>query len=162
MASNNHMATLNENSMEKPVERFTVRRPGKIEVIEEKQKDKKQTSVGLALVKWISTILMFLLTLSCLVASKITVISIAQTLNSSDKGEKRDTSLNPDVAYVMIILIMLIPNFISFLRTFASSAFSITDMWPSKKSFFFVSVLLLIINYYKMIAMYIVQSLNPQ
>lgn len=138
-SSHNHLATFREMDEEIPKEKFTVKKLAKVDVIEDTQKEKKETTVALALVKWISTIIIFAAVLTCLVGSKLTLISISQNLNSSDH-EITDTSDLPDIAFVMIILIMVIPNVISFIRMLIISAFSSVDMWPSKKSFFFVSI----------------------
>jgi len=51
-------------------DRFTVKQLPKVEVIESQKKERSQTSVCLAVVKWIITIIMFCVTLFCLVARR--------------------------------------------------------------------------------------------
>lgn len=141
MDSTNYLAELAESQSEKPEERFTVKRTSRIEIIESKEKEKqtgKQTSVGLAIIKWIATIVIFLLTVISLVSSKVTLISIGQFMrpaNFTGKTVKcNGKECTSDIAFAMIVWILLIPNMFSFFRTFGSSAFSNSALWPSKKS----------------------------
>jgi len=145
MNSTNFLATLNEMA-DKPAEKFTVKRSPKIEIIENEEKKKtfgKETSVSLAIMKWIATIIMFLLTLGSLVASKVTVISIGQNMRpanfSAEDTKCQGNNCTADIAFTMMVYILLIPNIISFCRTFFNSAFSSSEFWPSLKSVLFVS-----------------------
>ncbi|XP_057290350.1 uncharacterized protein LOC130613049 [Hydractinia symbiolongicarpus] len=123
-------------------QKFTVKTKSKIERIEENRKTDSQTSVCLALVKWIVTILMFLMTLSCLVASKMSIISIAIRLRPASFNKTTSTNCLPnnnceaETAFVMITLLITIPQVISLLRAIRNSAFSKTELWPSKFSIF--------------------------
>ena len=153
MNSTNFLADLKESMTEKPPERFTVKTISKIEQIEIDEKDVstgKETSVVLAIMKWFATIFMFILTMFTLVASKVTVISIGQNMrpvningnNTECKGEE----CRSDIAFTMMICILVIPNVITFARTFFNSAFSSSEFWPSCKSVVFVSIYIFFIN----------------
>ena len=125
-----------ENNMdikEKSVQerKFTVQSEPKINIIEGQSKKKEKSWTFVVAVKWVSTFFMFSATLFCLVASKLSLVSISQRLND---GNNKD---NP-VAFVMLMLIMMIPQFLGFLRSLASSAFSSKEYWPSKAAVFWV------------------------
>ena len=119
--------------MEKKVQekRFTVQSEPKINIIEAQSRKGKKSWACLVLFKWVFTLFMFSATLFCLLASKLSLVSISQRLND---GNNRD---NP-VAFVMLMLIMMIPQFLAFLRSLASSAFSSKEYWPSKMAVFWV------------------------
>ena len=148
MNSTNLLANLAESKMEKSPERFTVKSTAKIEKIQKQEKEVatgKETSVWLAIMKWFATIVMFLMTTFFLVASKVTVISIGQIMRpvktSANSTSCEGGNCRSDIAFTMMIYIMVIPNLISFARTFFSSAFSSSEFWPSCSSVMWVSVL---------------------
>ena len=133
--------------VEKAPERFTVKGTAKIEKIQKKEKEVatgKETSVWLAIMKWIATIIMFLLTTFFLVASKVTVISIGQNMRPVEFNSNSTTceggNCRSDIAFTMMVYILIVPNLISFGRTLFSSAFSSSEFRPSCRSVMLVSV----------------------
>ena len=124
---------------------FTVQSAPKIEIIEEKaNKKKSRTSIWLSLLKWIFTLVMFSATLGCLVMSKVALISVGIHLKN---GTARRTTApsnetipfkdhSADVSFTMMILFMLIPHAISFLRAFIDPT---TGKWPTWKTIAWVS-----------------------
>ena len=118
--------------MEKSVQerKFTVQSEPKINIIESQSKKKEKSWTFVVVVKWVSTLFMFSATLFCLVASKLSLVSISQRLNDDKKEDNH-------VAFVMLILIMMVPQVLAFFRSLASSAFSSKEYWPSKMAVFF-------------------------
>ena len=128
---------------------YTVSRPPRIETMEKKKGEVgDRTSVCLSLFKWVVTIIMFSATLTSLVASKLSLISIGHHLKNGTLrselhgGGGGEGDFDADVAFTMIVLFMLIPHVVSFLRTFSSSAFSREELWPSRKSIVWVCYIL--------------------
>ena len=121
------------DTMEKSVleRKFTVQSEPKINIIESQSKKKEKSWAFVVVVKWVSTLFMFSATLFCLVASKLSLVSVSQRLND-------DNATDNPVAFVMLILIMMIPQFLAFLRSLARSAFSSKEYWPSKTAVFWV------------------------
>ena len=118
--------------MERSVQerKFTVQSEPKINIIESQSKKKEKSWTFVVVVKWVSTLFMFSATLFCLVASKLSLVSISQRLNDDKKEDNH-------VAFVMLILIMMVPQVLAFFRSLASSAFSSKEYWPSKMAVFF-------------------------
>lgn len=135
-------------------EKFTVKCKSKSEcIVEDKRASIEKPSIFLSLFKWIFTICMFFIILLCLILSKLCFISIGQQLgngtfrsglfvNFQVKGNEEN--YNSDVAFTMVLFLMLIPHGISFMRSFAKSAFSTFEPWPSRKSIVWVSFSLLV------------------
>ena len=145
MNSTNFLANLTESMTEKAPEKFTVKRTPKIDKISKKEKEAatgKETSVGLAVIKWFATIFMFCLTLFSLVSSKVTLISIGQNMKpvnvSAEDIKSEGETHRSDIAFTMMVLILIIPNSISFVRALFS-IFSSSEIWPSCKSVIYVS-----------------------
>ena len=120
------MGTMEQSAEEK---KFTVQSEIKIIESHNKKKEKKSWAF-VVVVKWFSTLFMFSAILFCLVASKLSLVLISQRLNDYKKGDD-------SVAFLMLILIMMIPQFLAFFRSLASSAFSSKEYWPSKMAVFF-------------------------
>ena len=120
------------DTMERSVQerKFTVQSEPKINIIESQSKKKEKSWTFVVVVKWVSTLFMFSATLFCLVASKLSLVSISQRLNDDKKEDNH-------VAFVMLILIMMVPQVLAFFRSLASSAFSSKEYWPSKMAVFF-------------------------
>ena len=138
-----------------PTEEFTVESKPKVEII--KGKTKQNTSICLSMFKWVVTFLIFCTILVSLVVSKLSLISLGQRLNhpnistnstlTSSSLDGAVTSYDADVAYTMIILFMMIPHLISFIRAFCKSAFSSIELWPGRTSLVLVSSLILDVVY---------------
>ena len=86
------------DTMEKSVQerKFTVQSEPKINIIESQSKKKEKSWTFVVVVKWVSTLFMFSATLFCLVASKLSLVSISQRLNDDKKEDNH-------VAFVMLI-----------------------------------------------------------
>ena len=120
------MGTMEQSAEEK---KFTVQ--SAIKIIESHNKKKEKKSWAFVVVaKWFSTLFMFSAILFCLVASKLSLVLISQHLNDYKKGDD-------SVSFLMLLLIMMIPQFLAFFRSLASSAFSSKEYWPSKMAVFF-------------------------
>ena len=67
------------DTMEKSVQerKFTVQSEPKINIIESQSKKKEKSWTFVVVVKWVSTLFMFSATLFCLVASKLSLVSIS-------------------------------------------------------------------------------------
>ena len=137
------MKDINHASASKssPSDNFTVRQQPKINKIEEKKKEKQKTSVCLAIIKWASTIFMFIFFIMCLVSSKLSVISLGQRITPNVTGvcdEKHLKNCERETAFVMLIFAMCAPHFISLLRALKNAACSTSEPWPTPSAYVWV------------------------
>lgn len=118
---------------------YTVRQTAKIH--REKEEDSR-SSVWLSVAKCIVGILLFASVLTCLVASKISLLSMASfhwnSANATDI-QKKDPKQNRETLFIMTVLVLMIPEGFSFLRACWTSLFSKNRKWPCKKAIIVVS-----------------------
>ena len=119
---------------------YTVRQTAKIH--REKQQDSR-SSVWFSVAKWIVGIFLFASVLTCLIASKISLLSMASVrcANATD-AQKKDPKQNQETLFIMTVLVLMIPEGFSFVRACWTSLFSKTRKWPCKKAIIVVSTFL--------------------
>ena len=119
---------------------YTVRQTAKIH--REKQQDSR-SSVWFSVAKWIVGIFLFASVLTCLIASKISLLSMASVRcpNVTD-AQKKDPKQNQETLFIMTVLVLMIPEGFSFVRACWTSLFSKTRKWPCKKAIIVVSTFL--------------------
>ena len=134
----NYMKLKSLNDAEKK-NQFSVNAKPKAEQIEEEKRKKVKTTVSLSIIKWIFTVFLFFGTLVCLIGSKLSLVSLSQRLNKAKFSSKqqdhpqqscKDDNCTSETAFVMVILIMMIPHGITFIKVFFNSAFSNEEVWP--------------------------------
>jgi len=116
---------------------YTVRQTAKIH--REKQQDSR-SSVWFSVAKWIFGIFLFASVLTCLIASKISLLSMASfRLKNATDAQKKDPKQNQETLFIMTVLVLMIPEGFSFVRACWTSLFSKTRKWPCKKAIIVVS-----------------------
>ena len=116
---------------------YTVRQTAKIH--REKQQDSR-SSVWLSVTKCVFGIFLFASVLTCLIASKISLLSMASfRWNNATNVQKQDPKQNQETLFIMTVLVLMIPEGFSFLRACWTSLFSKTRKWPCKKAIIVVS-----------------------
>lgn len=133
-------ASVHSTNRPSPEKILTINKQTKIE----KESAKSQNychrpSVNVVVIKWVSTVILGLLLLGCLVASKLSMLTLSATLknatNITSPGYQYDLSKKPNV-FVMLLWIVLAPNIINLLRGLWAGAFRSDLPWPGKKSLF--------------------------
>lgn len=119
--------------------KLTVQCKAKLDV--EKVRDRRP-SIWLSVFKWLFAILLSFSVLSCVVASKISLISIGIFYNTT-----RNTCANVvpvgyehETTFIMMVLVLMVPQFVSFVRSFRAGLFSEFHPWPSKSGIIWVSL----------------------
>eukprot|EP00794_Sanderia_malayensis_P016107 gene16107-17728_t len=122
---------------------YTVKKPPKIEKLEKRNTDMHESSWLMSFIKCTVTIFMAVSLLLLLVASKLSFVSISQriTLANSTKKAVSNSHASCDgstyveeTAFIMLVLLMMIPQLFCFVRSVANSAFRSSEPWPSKKA----------------------------
>ena len=120
---------------------YTINQTAKIH--REKQRDSR-SSIWLSVAKCIVGIFLFASVLTCLVASKICLLSMASfhwnTKTPSD-AQKKDGTQNQETLFIMVVLVLMIPESFSFLKACWTSLLRKSHRWPSKKAIIVVSFL---------------------
>jgi len=111
---------------------YTVKQTAKVH--REKLQDPRP-SIWLSVVKWLVGIFLFVSVLTCLVASKISLLSVAYYRGSTDENCKS----NRETIFIMIVLALMIPEAVSFLRACWSSLLRKNHKWPRGKAVLVVS-----------------------
>ena len=107
---------------------YTVQQTAKVH--REKEKDRRPP-IFLSVVKWLVGFFLFFAVLTCLVASKVSLLSIAYY-----KKEQRETS------FIMIVLTLMIPEAVSFFKACWTSLFRSGHKWPRTRAILVVSTCL--------------------
>lgn len=119
---------------------YTVKQTAKI--YREKQQDSR-SSLWLSVAKCVVGIFLFASVLTCLVASKISLLSMASfrwnTKNATDT-QKKDPKQNQETLFIMTVLVLMIPEGFSFLMACWTSLLSRNRRWPCKKAIIVVSI----------------------
>lgn len=110
-----------------------------------------KSSVLVSFSKWFVTLLLFCLSVACLTGSKFGIISLSQKLNTTlTTGNDKD---HESAVYLMMLCVLLIvPSFITFIRSIWEGAFRKDLPWPSNLALIVVS--LLICNIIKQCSIY--------
>ena len=114
---------------------YTVKQTAKIH--KEKQRDSR-SSLWLSVTKCIIGIFLFASVLTCLVASKVSLLSMA----SFSSRKPTDAKTNQETLFIMIVLVLMIPEGFSFLKACWTSLLRKNHRWPCKKALIVVSFLL--------------------
>ena len=118
--------------------KLTIERPSKIEAAQGKKRFyKHRPSRGVIYFKWITTFILAALLLALVTQSKVAVISIAEQMHS----KARKSTTEACQMFVMLFLIVLIPNCVNFLRGIWNGLFRKDIPWPNKKALLLVSLL---------------------
>lgn len=108
---------------------YTVKQTAKIH--QEKPRDSR-SSLWLSVVKCVFGSFLFVSVLACLVASKMSLLSIV-SFHSNEAPAGRAT------LFIMVVLVLMIPEAFSFLKACWTSLFPKNHKWPCKKAIFVVS-----------------------
>ena len=131
------MATPNCNPENDPAF-FTVTSPSKAEQREAQEtKSPESSRLHSVFLLFVAVFIAVALLLS-LIATKLTVVAIGQQFNVSCTEPSCIIERENETPYIMMILIMMIPQFISFISEVSKSAFS-KQPWPSKRAILWVS-----------------------
>ena len=133
-----------DNHENEPKTGFTVQQPSKLHQIETSKKKNRGSSIFLSFVKCVLTGIILAGFLLSLVASKLSLVSIGQHINLTNKtykqlekecGTKNHASCDKteETAFVMLILTMMIPQGLTFFRSLKNS-FSSEQPYPSRKA----------------------------
>jgi len=114
---------------------FTVTLPSKAEQLESQKAKVQEASWLLSVFKILVTGFIAIALLLSLIATKLTIVSIGQQFNVSCTEPSCIRERGNETPYIMMILIMMIPQFISFITAVGNSAFS-SQPWPSKQAIF--------------------------
>ena len=105
----------------------------------------KKPSRALSLLKMIIAFFLGILTLFCVVASKLSILSITSRLNNgtNSTGHKVVTcndgeTCERETAYVMLCIILMIPPLFTFMKMLILTCRKITHPWPTKVAILWV------------------------
>ncbi|KAL4216723.1 hypothetical protein ACF0H5_024446 [Mactra antiquata] len=97
-------------------------------------------SIQVVIIKWLSTILLALILLGCVTESKLSVVVLSHSMN-----KEASDNLNMSCRlFVMLQILLLVPNGINFIRGIWAGGFRKDIPWPKKSSLIlsvFVSLL---------------------
>ena len=99
----------------------------------------RRPSIWYSVVKWIVGIFLPISVLTCLVASKMSLLSIACYHDPS--GAKQSSDTNRETIFIMVVLTLMLPEAVSFLKACRTSLFRKNHRWPSAKAILVVSLL---------------------
>ena len=118
--------------------KLTIENPSKIEAAQGKKRFyKHRPSRGVVYLKWISTFILAALLLAFVTQSKVSVISIAEQMHRAADGEATADACR---MFVMLFLIVLIPNCVNLLRGIWEGLFRKDIPWPNKRALILVSL----------------------
>ena len=120
---------------------YTVKKQPKVDILEERKDKVHESSWVLSVLKLVITGFMSVGLLVLVVASKLSIIAIGQQWSDKHCAKKDDN----EKAFIMLILIMMIPQLFSLLKSVGNSAFCSSEPWPSKAAAFWVRFLFLIV-----------------
>ena len=126
--------------------KFTVSEESKVQKLEAEKVKVQESSWSLSIFKILLTGFIAVAFLFSVVATKLTVVAIGQQFNVSCTEPSCILEKENEAPYIMMILIMMIPQFISFISALGNSAFS-NEPWPSKQALVWVSLYLLFITH---------------
>ena len=132
---------------------FTVNTPSKVEQLESQKANVQESSWLLSVFKILVAGFIAIALLLSLIATKLTIVSIGQQFdvsctepdvtcselgNATNSEAKCTTERGNETAYIVMILVMMIPQFINFVQATYNSAFS-KQPWPSWQAIYWVS-----------------------
>ena len=118
---------------------FTVNKESRAEKLEAQKTKVHKSSWFLSIIKIMVTGIIAISLLLSIVATKLTVVAIGQQFNVSCSEMECILQKENETPYIMMVIIMMVPQFISFIKAVGNSAFS-TEPSPSKQALFWVSL----------------------
>lgn len=105
-------------------------------------------SLWLSVFKWIFAGILSVMVLSCVVASKISLISIGIFYNTTRNpcADVSKVSYAQETTFIMMVLVLMIPQFVSFVRS-CGGLFSEYHPWPTNSAIIWVSYLLIFAHF---------------
>lgn len=96
-------------------------------------------SVWYSVVKWIFGVFLLIAVLTCLVASKISLLCIAHVHVKKSQDCKDGRNCNRETIFIMVVLTLMLPEAVSFLKACWISLFRKSHKWPRVKAILVVS-----------------------
>ena len=130
------MSSLQRSRSSDPPEKveYTVNQIAKVH--REKIEDPRP-SVWYSVVKWTFGVFLFISVLTCLVASKISLLCIANVYKNSENGNDHT---NRETVFIMVVLTLMLPEAVSFFKACWISLFRKSHRWPRAKAIIVVSL----------------------
>ncbi|KAK2565226.1 hypothetical protein P5673_011169 [Acropora cervicornis] len=124
------MSSLQRSRSSDPPEKveYTVNQIAKVH--REKIEDPRP-SVWYSVVKWTFGVFLFISVLTCLVASKISLLCIANVYKNSENGNDHT---NRETVFIMVVLTLMLPEAVSFFKACWISLFRKSHRWPRAKA----------------------------
>ena len=119
---------------------FTVTRVPKVEKLESQRAKVQASSWWLSLCKILVTGFISVTLLCSVIATKLTLVAIGQQFNTTCKLKPNGCikEMKNETPYIMMVIIMMVPQFMSFIQAAANSVFQRSEPWPSRKAIFWV------------------------
>lgn len=119
---------------------LTVKQTAKInKAMEQKVPDRIGASKIVTLFKWIGTIVCGCMLLGSLVYSKLSIIILSRKLNETNVDEEGTPSGESTRCFLMLVLLLLVPNVFNFFRAVWVAGFRKDFPWPKRTSMLLVS-----------------------
>ncbi len=118
---------------------LTVDQPDRVET---SQKASETPSLGLIVCKWFVTVLLALIFVACLGASKLSAVHLSHTLNTTKED---GMSTDPDAVarhssvFLMLLISLMIPYIVTLLRSIWCGGFRSDRFWPRRSAVLWVS-----------------------
>lgn len=120
--------------------KLTIELPTKIDTeLSKKRFYKHRPSQKVIVVKWISTFVMAALLLAFVTQSKVSVIAISENMNRQALSGDATKTQEACRQFVMLLLLVLIPNCLNFIRGVWGGLFRKDIPWPRPSAFLLVS-----------------------
>ncbi|KAL5019920.1 hypothetical protein ScPMuIL_002812 [Solemya velum] len=114
---------------------LTVKQTAKInKAMEQKVPDRIGASKIVTLFKWIGTIVCGCMLLGSLVYSKLSIIILSRKLNETNVDEEGTPSGEGTRCFLMLVLLLLVPNVFNFFRAVWVAGFRKDFPWPKRTS----------------------------
>ena len=118
--------------------KLTIEQPTKIDVeLSKKRLYKHRPSTGVRAIKWISTFVLAALLLAFVTQSKISWVALSEHMHKTSQDSTGTAAACQ--MFVMLFLIVLIPNCLNFFRGIWEGLFRKDIPWPKKTAFLVVS-----------------------
>ena len=116
---------------------YTVKQTAKIH--QEKPKDPRP-SLWLAVAKWLVAVFLFLSVLACVVASKISLLSIAHFRGNGSEphATSYDLKAQKETVFIMMVFVLIIPEAFTFLKACWTSLLRKSHKWPCARAIILV------------------------
>lgn len=104
-----------------------------------------KNEVVIRVAKWVTAFIIYGAVLSCVVTSKICLLVLGQQFKSIDETTTNSTTkysseTNKQALFLMLVLVLMIPEAVCFIITCWTSLLEKDRPWPSKQASIFVSI----------------------